>query len=144
MKPLGPIKYLTFHCSGSPAGRGDTVSIVKQWDIDRPDLRQIAYHWIVPEEGPAVRTLPDTVLGAHVGLHNTGNIGVCYIGGVRSGGDPNRARDLIDTRTTSQKAELQKLAAKYRIVVPGIIVRGHRDWPGVAKACPCFDVKTQL
>jgi hypothetical protein len=28
--------------------------------------------------------------------------------------------------------------------IPGLIVRGHRDWPGVAKACPSFDVAAWL
>jgi hypothetical protein len=39
---------------------------------------------------------------------------------------------------------LRKLVETYRARIPNLIVRGHRDWPGVAKACPSFDVASWL
>ncbi len=49
-----------------------------------------------------------------------------------------------DTRTVAQKRALSELVASYRLKYLGVVVRGHRDWPGVKKACPSFDVSTQL
>jgi hypothetical protein len=33
--PLGPIKYLTVHCTATPEGRDNTAAEVTQWDIAR-------------------------------------------------------------------------------------------------------------
>lgn len=134
-----PIKYLTLHCAATPEGRNNSAAEVKSWDVKR--FGQASYHYVVELDGTAVRHLRDDQLGAHVGKKNTGNIGICYVGGTEklaAGGKPK------DTRTVAQKITLRRLVAEYRAKYPGIIVRGHRDWPGVAKACPSFDVATQL
>lgn len=133
------IRYLTIHCTATPEGRANTVAEVTRWDVDR--FGQPSYHHVIELDGKAVQTLRDNQRGAHTGGANTGNIGISYVGGtttLASGAKPK------DTRTPAQKATLRRLVAEYRARFPGIIVRGHRDWPGVAKACPCFDVATQL
>ena len=84
-------------------------------------------------------TLSDDQKGAHVGKANTGNIGICYVGGV----DKSKVAPK-DTRTPAQKASLATLIRTYQERYPGIIVRGHRDWPGTKKACPSFDVAAWL
>ncbi|AYJ85785.1 N-acetylmuramoyl-L-alanine amidase [Sphingomonas paeninsulae] len=136
MTALGPIKYLTIHCAATPEGRDVKAATISQWD--KAKFGQVSYHHVVELDGKDVVTLPDTVKGAHVGLNNTGNIGICYVGGVDAKMKPK------DTRTPAQKATLRQLVGEYRLRFPNIIVRGHRDWPGVARACPSFDVKTGL
>ena len=69
---------------------------------------------------------------------NTGNIGICYIGGV------DKKMNAKDTRTEAQKKSLLTLIRTYKERYPGIIIRGHRDWPGTKKACPSFDVGAWL
>ncbi len=49
-----------------------------------------------------------------------------------------------DTRTPLQKAAMLTLVRTYKAQFPTIIIRGHRDWPGVNKACPSFDVDSWL
>jgi N-acetyl-anhydromuramyl-L-alanine amidase AmpD len=137
MTALGPITNLTIHCAATPAGRDVKAETISQWDQAR--FGQTSYHWVIELDGNAVQTLLDTVKGAHVGGHNTGNIGVCYVGGVDA---DNKAPQ--DTRTAAQTATLLRLVREYQSKYPGIIVQGHRDWPGVAKACPSFDVKAWL
>lgn len=132
-----PIKYLTIHCAATPEGRDVSAEMIGQWDIAK--FGQISYHHVVTLDGVDHRTLPDDRKGAHVGGNNTGNIGVCYVGGMDKG-----MKAPKDTRTPAQKETLRKIVADYRAKYPGIVVRGHRDWPGVKKACPSFDVKTQL
>lgn len=131
-----PIKYLTIHCAATPEGRDVKAATVDQWDIAK--FGQVSYHIIVELNGNAVRGLPDSKRGAHVGGKNTGNIGICYVGGTDKNGKPK------DTRTPQQRDTLARLVKEYKNKYPGIVVRGHRDWPGVAKACPSFDVSTWL
>lgn len=136
MAALGAIKYLTIHCAATPEGRDVKAPTISDWD--RAKFGQVSYHHVVELDGTDVKTLPDTVKGAHVGGANTGNIGVCYVGGVDKNMNPK------DTRTPEQKETLRRIVADYRKRFPGLIVRGHRDWPNVKKACPSFDVATQL
>jgi N-acetyl-anhydromuramyl-L-alanine amidase AmpD len=136
MAALGPVKFLTIHCAATPEGRAVSADTISQWDRDK--FGQISYHWVVELDGRKVRTLPDTTKGAHVGKANTGNIGICYVGGVDKQNKPK------DTRTAQQRVALRELVVEYKRKYPGIVVRGHRDWSGVAKACPSFDVATQL
>lgn len=137
--PMLPIKYLTIHCTATPEGRDNTAAEVTKWDIER--FGQPSYHHVIELDGDAVRTLRDDQRGAHVAKNNSGNIGISYVGGTTSlnaGGKPK------DTRTTAQKETLKRLVLEYQKKYPGIIVRGHREWPGVAKACPSFDVAAWL
>lgn len=132
-----PIQYLTIHCAATPEGRDVSADQISQWDIAR--FGQVSYHQVVTLDGTAHRTLADDRRGAHVGGHNTGNIGICYVGGVAADGKTPK-----DTRTDAQKKTLRFLVNSYKAKYPGLIVRGHRDWPGVAKACPSFDVASEL
>lgn len=132
-----PIKALTIHCAATPEGRDVKASTINQWDHAK--FGQTSYHWIVELDGKKVRGLSDDRLGAHVGGHNTGNIGVCYVGGMDEHNEHPK-----DTRTAAQKKALQELVAEYRQKYAGIKVLGHRDWPGVMKACPSFNVSTDL
>lgn len=145
---LGPVKYLTIHCAATIEGRNHSVKEVSQWDIDR--FGQISYHFVIPLNGKFERTLKDTEKGAHVGNHNTGNIGICYVGGLGKDGKPK------DTRTPEQVAAMLTLIRTYKARYPGIKILGHRDWsPDInkngkidpfewLKSCPCFDVAAWL
>ncbi|SMD05635.1 N-acetylmuramoyl-L-alanine amidase [Novosphingobium sp. B1] len=129
---MTPIKYLTIHCAATPEGRDVKAATITQWDKDK--FGQTSYHWVIELDGSMHRTLQDNQRGAHVGGNNTGNIGICYVGGVDAKMKPK------DTRTPAQKATLRTLIRTYQERYPGIVIRGHRDWPKVQKACPSFDV----
>lgn len=136
MPGLGSVKFLTIHCAATPEGRHVTAEQITAWD--KAKFGQTSYHWVVELNGVMRRTLKDTEKGAHVGKANTGNIGICYIGGVDKMGNPK------DTRTDAQKKSLLTLIRTYKERYPNIVIRGHRDWPGVKKACPSFDVAEWL
>jgi len=136
MAALGTIRTLTVHCAATPEGRANTAQQVNEWDIAK--FGQVSYHWVIELEGKAVRGLLDTQKGAHTGMHNTGNIGICYVGGTTT---LNAGAKPKDTRTPQQKITLARLIREYQAKHPGIVVLGHRDWPGVNKACPSFNVK---
>lgn len=132
MANMLPIKFLTIHCAATPEGRDVKAATVNEWD--KAKFGQTSYHWVVELDGTRVKGLSDDQRGAHVGGNNTGNIGICYVGGVDKNGNPK------DTRTRAQKESLRTLVNTYLARYPGIVIRGHRDWPGVKKACPSFDV----
>jgi len=142
------IRYLTIHCAATIEGRPHTADEIRRWDVER--FGQPSYHLVVELDGSYHRHLDDAQRGAHVAGRNTGNIGICYIGGLGRDGAPK------DTRTANQRQTLRSLVATFRQRYPGIVVRGHRDWsPDLdhdgkiephewLKVCPCFDVATQL
>lgn len=132
MNPL----YLTIHCAATPEGRNVSAEQIEQWD--RARFNQPSYHWVVELDGHCHRSLQDDVRGAHVANHNTGNIGICYVGGC------DAHMKAKDTRTLAQKESLLKLCKDYRLKYPGIKILGHRDWPNVHKDCPSFDVEEML
>jgi N-acetyl-anhydromuramyl-L-alanine amidase AmpD len=130
------VKFLTIHCAATPEGRNVKAATISQWDVAR--FGQVSYHYVIELDGHTVNTLPETQKGAHVGGANTGNIGICYIGGVDKNGNPK------DTRTEAQKAALARIIRDYKARLPNLIVLGHRNWPNVHKACPSFDVSAWL
>lgn len=136
MPALGPVKYLTIHCAATPEGRHVSADTISKWD--QAKFGQTSYHWVVELDGKAVRTLRDDQKGAHVGGANSNNIGICYVGGC------DKAMNPKDTRTQEQKRALRTLIRTYQDRYPGIIIMGHRNWPGVKKACPSFDVTAWL
>lgn len=91
------------------------------------------YHWIVEAKGNAVRLHPDSKPSNGVAGFNSNSIHICYIGGEKS----------IDNRTPEQKGKLIYLLKQYKQLYPNAIIQGHRDFPGVKKACPCFDAKKE-
>jgi len=136
MPALGPVKYLTIHCAATPEGRHVSADTISKWD--QAKFGQTSYHWVIELDGKAVRTLRDDQKGAHVGGANSGNIGICYVGGC------DKAMNPKDTRTAAQNEALRTLVRTYRDRYPNLIVMGHRNWPGVKKACPSFDVTAWL
>jgi N-acetyl-anhydromuramyl-L-alanine amidase AmpD len=137
MPALGPVKFLTIHCAATPEGRHVTHEQITAWD--KAKFGQTSYHWVVEIDGSMHRTLRDDQKGAHVGGKNTGNIGICYIGGMDA-----KMKSPKDTRTDAQKKSLLTLIRTYKGRYPGITIHGHRDWPGVNKACPSFDTRAWL
>lgn len=132
-----PIEFLTIHCAATPEGRDVRAATIEEWDIAK--FGQKSYHHIVELDGNDHLSLNDSIRGAHVGGHNTGNIGICYVGGM----DAHMAAPK-DTRTAAQRETLERLVREYAAKYPSIIIRGHNEWPGVTKACPSFSVRAWL
>jgi N-acetylmuramoyl-L-alanine amidase len=77
---------------------------------------------------------PIEEIGAHVKGHNKDSIGICLVGGVSKDGrtEFNFTRWQIDS--------LERLLDVIKNEFPHAEVKGHRDFEGVTKACPSFDV----
>lgn len=131
-KATRPVNEIIFHCTATPEGREVSVAEITAWHKAR-GFATIGYHYVVHLDGTVEAGRAEAQAGAHVAGHNTGTLGVVYVGGVAKDGKTPK-----DTRTPAQKAALiavrDALGAKYPITK----VSGHRDY--AAKACPSFDV----
>jgi|ERR1051326_1084407 N-acetylmuramoyl-L-alanine amidase len=131
------IKHIVVHCTATPQ---DTTieSIKKYWKEVRGWGDTPGYHYIIRKDGEIIQLLNESKISNGSFGHNADCVHVAYIGGVDKNGLP------VDNRTGAQKDamhdKLVELSAKY----PQAEILGHRDFPGVYKACPSFDVKKWL
>jgi len=96
--------------------------------------RDIGYHFYITLDGVVHPCRPVERMGAHALGYNAHSIGICYEGGLSPTGC------ISDTRTPQQKLAMERLIVELHRRFPAIrTVLGHRDLPGVRKACPCFD-----
>ena len=131
---MRPINRLIIHCSATPEGREVTVEELRRWHLQR-GFSDIGYHYIVHLDGRVEAGRPLGRTGAHCRGHNTGSIGICYVGGVAPDG-----RTPKDTRTGAQRTALRALVTLLRFHFPKATLHGHNEF--AAKACPSFNVRT--
>lgn len=129
------ITEIIVHCTATRAGREVSVKEIDAWHKQR-GWRGVGYHYVVGLDGSVRQGRPEEEIGAHCLNHNAHSIGVCYVGGLDAKGKP------ADTRTPAQRKALREFVDGLKKRFPGATVHGHCEF--AAKACPCFDVRTQL
>ena len=129
------IDGIVIHCSATPAGKPFRASDIDRWHRER-GWDGIGYHYVIPLDGSIEPGREIEKPGAHVAGHNARTIGVCYVGGVEAAG--KRAQDTLNSR---QADALELVVRALRSRWPNATIRGHRDYPNVAKDCPSFDVR---
>ena len=129
------IDKIVVHCSATPEGRDVSASTIDDWHKQR-GWSGIGYHFVVGLNGNIEygRDLDKT--GTHVKGHNTGSIGICYIGGLDS-----VSKTAKDTRTSEQKESLLDLIKTLKKLHPQATVHGHNEFS--SKACPCYDANAE-
>lgn len=127
------INEIINHCAATPEGKDFTVADIRAWHKAR-GFSDVGYHYVIYRDGRIMLGRPIGQIGAHVSGHNTGTIGICYIGGVSADG-----KTAKDTRTSAQRKSLlwlnQQLAAKFKVKK----ITGHNQYAN--RACPSFDVR---
>lgn len=135
-KPIARVDFLVVHCSATREGQDLNAA-----DIDRMHrqrgFKKIGYHYVIKLDGTVEKGRADNEPGAHVEGYNSRSLGICYIGGVAN----DKKMTPKDTRTPAQIEALAKLLKTLTVKYPKAEVLGHRDIPGVRKACPSFDVR---
>lgn len=138
------IDTILIHCTATPAGREVSSEELNRWHkasrfepYTDPSGKKVyaGYHLLVHLDGTYERLRPDSARGQHCRHANMNDraIAVCYVGGCDAAMKP------ADTRTYAQKRTLRSLVCTLKARYPSARVMGHRDVPGVRKACPCFD-----
>ena len=137
MKP----RRITIHCSGTKSG---TTEAIRRYHVNHNGWRDIGYHFVLERSGRIVHVgRPLTLNGAHVKSHNTGNIGICWIGGdyptdrapFRGWQPPTKAQMVEGVALCAQLILMFDMLRDADRVIPAVL-RGHNEWPGVSKSCP--------
>lgn len=128
------IKEIIVHCTATKEGKDYTIQDIKRWHKEK-GYSDIGYHYIVYRDGSVHKGRSVDISGAHCVNHNANSVGVCYIGGLDSNGNPK------DTRTDAQKTSLLKLLQDLKAVYPKAVIYGHCDFSN--KACPSFNAKKE-
>ena len=129
------IDKIIIHCSATREGEEFSVDTIRSWHKKR-GWADVGYHYIVHLDGSISYGRDIDLIGAHTKGHNTGSIGVCYIGGVEADGETPK-----DTRTPEQKESLLDLIKTLKRLNSNAVVYGHRDFS--SKACPSYDATTE-
>lgn len=129
------ITHLVIHCSATP--QNTTIESIKNYWKNVRGWRNPGYHFIVKADGEVVQLLSISNVSNGVEGRNSTLINICYLGGV----DANKVP--VDNRTPAQKASILSLLKQMKLQFPAAIIQGHRDFPGVAKACPSFNAKAE-
>lgn len=136
---LGPELDVTGHYSATPRARDWQEGASRARAFHRYHRSKnwggIAYHFVIPDDGTLICARPTILKGAHVGGHNTRNLGINMPG--TTGDRPTKAQQLT-YRWLLRNAHTDKLPKAHRTDVDLRTARlwGHKEWAGQSTACP--------
>ena len=131
--------YIAIHCSATGPKQDFGAADIDKWHRAK-GWKCIGYHYVIRRNGTVEEGREELTIGAHVENWNSVSIGVCMVGGV----DANDPKKAVNNFTPEQFKSLKQLLVDLKIRYPSAIIQGHRDFPKVAKACPCFSVAEWL
>lgn len=129
------IKYIAVHCTATQPSA--TVASIQKYWREVMGWKSPGYHYLIEPNGEIHNLLSEDKISNGVAGYNAISIHVSYIGGV------DRKNKPQDTRTDAQKAAMLHIITELKQKYPAAIIQGHRDFPGVKKACPSFDAKKE-
>lgn len=135
MTPRLSTEYIAVHCSATKVTQPIDEDDLRAWHLAR-GWNDIGYNVVITLDAVVQIGRPIDARGAHVAGYNSRSVGVCLIGGLDSRGKP------AATYSPQQYDALETTLRFLRLYAPDAKIRGHRDFPNVAKACPCFDVQS--
>jgi N-acetylmuramoyl-L-alanine amidase len=130
------VKYIVVHCTANGPTSTFGVKEIRNYHLSL-GWDDIGYHYIIKRDGTIEKGRDISRTGAHTYGYNSESVGVSYVGGIDNNENPE------DNRTLPQKQSLTKILTELKQKFPNAIIQGHRDFAGVAKACPSFDAKTE-
>ena len=136
---------LTLHhaacCSADDLEEGkDQVYWIQDFHQNGRGWKDIGYHFLVDRVGNIYQGRPETVIGAHVGGANTGNIGVCLLGCYHPPED--NCSQEITPESRQSIVELFSWVSDTYGQSPTLLL-GHRDYFG-STACPGDNIWIEL
>lgn len=131
---LEDVQFITLHCSATRPTQIAGVKEIRAWHRKK-GWSDIGYHFVVRRDGTVEKGRPLNQTGAHVQGWNKNNIGICLEGGLDDQFQPS------NNFTREQWRSLKPLVSSLKTKAKAAKVVGHRDFPNVNKACPCFEAK---
>ena len=122
------IKNIVVHCTGGD--QHATPEDIQHYWRTRNKWKNDGYHLIIDMFGKLTTMQPLHLPSNGVRGHNQNSINISWIGG-----------KYEDNRTKMQKSALANALRVLRAMYPESEIKGHRDFKGVKKSCPRFDVK---
>lgn len=131
------IDNLVYHCTASSTD-ATVEGILKYWrEVEK--WKNPGYNVIIKRDGTPVVLAHISKVTNGVGGHNANSVHISYIGGVEG-----KNNTPVDNRTPEQIQTQIFFGKAIKSLYHDINILGHRDFPNVKKACPCFDVKSDL
>lgn len=135
------IDFIAIHCSADPADTKKDAAAIDRYHRSL-GWRMVGYHYIIERDGNVVPGRPETMRGAHEARINSRSLSVCMIGGSPPVNSPEYRRGLGENNfTEAQWVSLERTVKALHAKHPNAEILGHRDVPGVKKACPSFDAR---
>ena len=128
------IEGIGVHCSGSHI-RTTVSGMLAHWK--KLGWINPGYHIVVHYDGSITVLLDLNQISNGVKGFNSKLINICTIGGVDDNGK------ITNTLSPEQFNTMSKLITAIKKKKSNLYVQGHRDFPKVNKACPCYDAKTK-
>ncbi|UJR83973.1 peptidoglycan recognition protein [Sandaracinus amylolyticus] len=138
-------RFAVHHTVTSSTDPARQMRGIQRFHQDTRGWCDVGYHFLVGQDGRIYEGRPLHLLGAHVGGHNTGNIGISFIGCFHTSG----CGGLGASRPTDGSIEIAgrlvgTLSRLYGITVDSARVRGHRDHSGQSTTCPGDHLRGRL
>ena len=129
------INEIIIHCSATkPSQYAVNVDLIRQWHLAR-NWTDIGYHYVITRDAAVEKGRSLEIAGAHAYGRNKHSIGICLVGGLSEANIPEF--NFTAKQMHAMRDLLQQIGEDHG----RMNIIGHRDVPGVNKACPCFDVK---
>ncbi len=142
------MEYLVIHCTATPEDREVSSQEIRRWHTDPVSKggrgwKQVGYTDLIHLDGKVERLVgnnedaevdPWEITNGAKG-YNSVSRHIVYAGGLAKDG-----KTAKDTRTAAQLKAMTDYVRDFHRRFPQIKIVGHRDLPGVSKACPSFDV----
>jgi len=135
MKKRHRTDFIAIHCSATQNKNAINAAVIRDWHVNERGWSDIGYHYVIKTDGTVENGRDLMSVGAHVQGYNSRSIGICLVGGV------DKANNPVNNFTKEQFKSLRDLLSGLLRAFPNAVIQGHRDFPGVKKACPCFDVR---
>lgn len=129
-------KHIVLHCSATRPNMDIGVKDIRRWHQAK-GWDDVGYHYVLRRNGRVEKGRAEQDVGVHVARYNASSLGICLVGGVNQNDFTKPENNFTAEQWIALRDLLAVLIRKY----PDAKVLGHRDFPGVNKACPCFDAR---
>ena len=135
---MGTPTMTTGHHSAGPMDQSDSHAIALLQSYDRQHRAQgwggLGYHLAIGRSGTLFGGRPMLQKGVHTANYNTANVGILVLG---TTGDKPTAAQYRTLKWVRDNAHTSKMPAAHRSPVPlKFQIKGHKERPGQATACP--------
>ena len=113
------------------------IAEIDSWHKAR-GWKGIGYSYVIDRTGEVLPGRGENEQGAHVKGHNRNTLGICLLGGF-GGAATDKFNDHF---TAAQRIALTDLIADIQTRHKITKLSGHNEYS--AKACPCFDVRSEF